>query len=385
VHPAVLRLIMDSLRYFVLECHVDGFRFDLASTLARQFYDVDRLSTFFDTIHQDPVLSQVKLIAEPWDVGPGGYQVGNFPVLWSEWNGMYRDTMRDFWRGEASIADFASRFTGSSDLYGDDGRRPFASVNFVTAHDGFTLNDLVTYNDKHNEANEEGNRDGTDDNRSWNHGVEGPTDDEHVNVLRARQRRNFLTTLLLSQGVPMLLGGDEMCRTQHGNNNGWCQDSELSWYDWNIGDDGHALQAFTRRLLTLRREEPVFRREHFLAGESQEMGLPDAWWFRTDGRRMTRRDWENPEHRWLGVFLNGGATNTRDRHGQPVIGASFLVLFNSHHEDVVFKLPAARFGTRWTVELTTAVPDRERGSEDYRARGDCYVSARSITVLRRAS
>src|SRR5436305_2240857 len=232
VHPSVLRLIMDSLRYFVTECHVDGFRFDLASALAREFYDVDRLSAFFDTIHQDPVLSQVKLIAEPWDVGPGGYQVGNFPVLWAEWNGIYRDIMRDFWRTEANVGEFASRFTGSSDLYQHDGRSPYASVNFITAHDGFTLRDLVSYNDKHNEANGENNQDGTDDNRSWNHGAEGQTDDPEINTLRVRQQRNFLTTLLLSQGTPMLLGGDEMDRSQGGNNNGWCQDSEISWFDW---------------------------------------------------------------------------------------------------------------------------------------------------------
>jgi isoamylase len=387
VHPAVLRLIMDSLRYFVQECHVDGFRFDLASALARQFYDVDRLSTFFDTIHQDPVLSQVKLIAEPWDVGPGGYQVGNFPVLWSEWNGPYRDTMRDFWRGHAPVADFASRFTGSSDLYADDGRRPFASINFVTAHDGFTLNDLVSYNDKHNEANQEGNRDGTDDNRSWNCGAEGDTDDPGILALRGRQRRNFLTTLLLSQGVPMLLGGDEVCRTQNGNNNGWCQDSELSWFDWDRASSPAAQEQleFTRRLIALRRNEPVFRRAHFLEGEQPAPGLPDVWWFRLDGRRMTRRDWENHEQRWLGVFLNGEDTGTRDPHGNPLRGDSFLILFNAHHEDAVFKLPAGRFGTRWTVELTTADPSRTPGAETYRARGDCYVTARSITVLRRVS
>jgi glycogen operon protein len=385
VSPAVLRMIMDSLRYFVLECHVDGFRFDLASALARQFYDVDRLGTFFDTIHQDPVLSQVKLIAEPWDVGPGGYQVGNFPVLWSEWNGMYRDTVRDFWRGQASIADFASRFTGSSDLYGDDGRSPFASINFVTAHDGFTLRDLVSYNDKHNEANQEGNRDGTDDNRSWNCGVEGETDDPEVLKLRAKQQRNFLTTLMLSQGVPMLLGGDELCRTQYGNNNAWCQDNEISWYEWKIGEYGQQLLDFTRRLTALRRGEPVFRREHFLAGEQSTPGLPDVWWFRLDGRRMTRRDWDDHGHRSLGVFLNGEATGARDRHGRPVEGDSFLVLFNAHHEDVVFKLPAARFGTRWSVELTTAAPWIEPCAQTYKARGECFLSARSITVLRRVS
>ena len=241
MHPSVLRLIMDSLRYFVIDCHVDGFRFDLASALAREFYDVDRLSAFFDTIHQDPVLSQVKLIAEPWDVGPGGYQVGNFPILWAEWNGIYRDTIRDFWRGQGTVAELARRFTGSSDLYQSDGRRPSASINFVTAHDGFTLNDLVSYNEKHNEANLEDNRDGTDDNRSWNCGVEGPTDDPGVNELRERQLRNFLTTLFLSQGVPMLLGGDELGRTQRGNNNAYCQDNEISWFDWQLGDRARGL------------------------------------------------------------------------------------------------------------------------------------------------
>jgi isoamylase len=384
VHPSVLRLIMDSLRYFVIDCHVDGFRFDLASALAREFYDVDRLSAFFDTIHQDPVLSQVKLIAEPWDVGPGGYQVGNFPVLWSEWNGIYRDVMRDVWRGEGSMGEFARRFTGSSDLYAEDGRRPFASINFITAHDGFTLHDLVSYNDKHNEANQEGNRDGTDDNRSWNCGAEGPTDDPEINELRARQRRNFLTTLMLSQGTPMLLGGDEVCRTQMGNNNGWCQDNEISWYDWDLGDDGKALTDFTRRLITLRREEVVFTRAHFPVGEQSTPGLPDVWWFRLDGRRMTRRDWETPEYRWLGVFLNGQETGTRDRQGNPVTGDSFLVLFNTGHEDVTFKLPAQRFGAEWELELTTAAPELERGARTYRSREDCAVTSRSVTVLRRA-
>jgi isoamylase len=383
VHPAVLRLIMDSLRYFVLECHVDGFRFDLASALARQFYEVDRLSAFFDTIHQDPVLSQVKLIAEPWDVGPGGYQVGNFPVLWSEWNGIYRDVMRDFWRGQAPVSEFASRFTGSSDLYQSDGRKPFASINFITAHDGFTLSDLVSYNEKHNEANKEDNRDGTDDNRSWNCGVEGPTDDPEVNALRARQRRNFLTTLVLSQGVPMMLGGDEICRTQYGNNNAWCQDNEISWVEWRLGDEGRALKEFSKRLIRLRREEPVFRRERFLAGEQSSPGLPDVWWFRLDGRRMTRRDWENPDHKWLGVFLNGQDTGTRDGHGHPVNGDSFLVMFNAHHEDMLFRLPAQRFGSRWELELTTAAPELERGTHRYRPRDEVRVTSRSITVLRR--
>src|SRR5437764_506883 len=287
-NPAVLRLIMDSLRYWVTECHVDGFRFDLASALARELYDVDRLSAFFDTIHQDPVLSQVKLIAEPWDVGPGGYQVGNFPVLWTEWNGVYRDTMRDFWRGADGVASFALRFTGSSDLYQDDGRRPFASINFVTAHDGFPLADLVSYNEKHNEANLEENQDGTDDNRSWNCGVEGPTDDPEVNALRARQHRNFLTTLFLSQGVPMLLGGDEIGRTQGGNNNAWCQDNEISWVDWSCVDAG--LLSFTRELIALRRAHPVFRRHRYLTGvEAAELG-----WFTPAGTPMTAEAWGDP-------------------------------------------------------------------------------------------
>src|SRR5215207_1264113 len=284
VHLSVLRLIMDSLRYFVMDCHVDGFRFDLASALARQLHDVDRLHAFFDIIHQDPVLSQVKLIAEPWDVGPGGYQVGNFPVLWSEWNGIYRDTMRDFWRGEAHVGEFANRLTGSSDLYQDDGRHPFASIHFITAHDGFTLRDLVSYNEKHNEANKEGNRDGTDDNRSWNHGVEGETDDPEINAARDRQQRNFLATLLLSQGTPMMLGGDEFGRTQGGNNNGWCQDSEISWFDWSLVERNAEVLAFTKRLIALRRAHAVFRRREFLFGREVEgSGLPDAAWFGADG------------------------------------------------------------------------------------------------------
>jgi isoamylase len=309
--------------------------------------------------------------------------VGNFPVLWSEWNGIYRDVMRDFWRGQAPVSEFASRFTGSSDLYQSDGRKPFASINFITAHDGFTLSDLVSYNEKHNEANMEDNRDGTDDNRSWNCGAEGPTDDPEVNALRARQRRNFLTTLVLSQGVPMMLGGDEICRTQYGNNNAWCQDNEISWVEWRLGDEGRALKEFSKRLIRLRREEPVFRRERFLAGEQSSPGLPDVWWFRLDGRRMTRRDWENPDHKWLGVFLNGQDTGTRDGHGRPVNGDSFLAMFNAHHEDMLFRLPAQRFGSRWELELTTAAPELERGAHRYRPRDELRVTSRSITVLRR--
>jgi isoamylase len=379
VHPSVLRLIMDSLRYFVTECRVDGFRFDLASALAREFYEVDRLSAFFDTIHQDPVLSQVKLIAEPWDVGPGGYQVGNFPVLWTEWNGIYRDTMRDFWRGQAAVADFASRFTGSSDLYQSDGRRPFASINFVTAHDGFTLADLVSYNEKHNEANLEGNRDGTNDNRSWNHGVEGPTDDPAIVALRARQQRNFLTTLLLSQGVPMLLGGDELGRTQRGNNKAWCQDNELSWIDWEAADA--ELLAFARRLIKLRRTHPVFHRGRFLEGRIvMGSNAPDVWWFRPDGRRMTQADWRRGDARMLGVFLNGEEIPTPDSRGGRVLDDSFLLLFNAHHEPLVFTLPPRRFGRRWTLELSTADP--EASGEVFPARGLTPVEPRAIVLLR---
>jgi isoamylase len=384
VHPSVLRLIMDSLRYFAIDCHVDGFRFDLAAALAREFYDVDRLSAFFDTIHQDPVLSQVKLIAEPWDVGPGGYQVGNFPILWTEWNGLYRDCIRDFWRGRCGLAEFTQRFSGSSDLYQFDGRRPFASINFVTAHDGFTLNDLVSYDEKHNEANLEDNRDGTDDNRSWNCGAEGPTDDPEVCALRDRQMRNFLTTLLLSQGVPMLLGGDEMARTQHGNNNAYCQDNEISWFHWDLDERQGRLLEFTRRLIHFRAAHPVFRRTQFLTGDSPlGSGLPDSWWFRPDGRKMTRRDWGDDQLRSIGLFLNGDEIPTRTRQGEHVTDESFLLLFNSHHEEVTFRLPPRRFGQRWKLELSTARPDAEEGEHNFTARSDLVVEGRSIVLLRR--
>jgi glycogen operon protein len=384
VHPSVLRLIMDSLRYFVIDCHVDGFRFDLASALAREFYEVDRLSAFFDTIHQDPVVSQVKLIAEPWDVGPGGYQVGNFPILWTEWNGIYRDTMRDFWRGEENVADFVTRFTGSSDLYASDGRLPFASINFVTAHDGFTLRDLVSYNEKHNEANGEGNQDGTDDNRSWNHGAEGPTDDPEIRELRLRQIRNFLTTLLLSQGVPMLLGGDEFGRTQGGNNNAWCQDNEISWYDWEWGDEERALFEFTKRLVWLRRNHPVFHRPKYFEGKSSPgADLPDVWWMRPDGRRMTQRDWRRGDARAIGVFLNGDEIPATNPRGEPVVDESFLLLFNAHYEPIEFKLPTKRFGTRWRLEVSTADPDAEAGARSYPSRASLMVESRSVVVLRR--
>jgi isoamylase len=379
VHPSVLRLIMDSLRYFVLECHVDGFRFDLAAALAREFYDVDRLSAFFDTIHQDPVISQVKLIAEPWDVGPGGYQVGNFPVLWAEWNGKYRDAVRDFWRGQASVGEFAQRFTGSADLYQANGRDTFASINFVTAHDGFTLRDLVSFNAKHNDANGEDGKDGTDDNRSWNHGVEGETDDPEVAALRARQQRNFLTTLLLSQGVPMLLGGDELGRTQHGNNNAWCQDNEVSWFDWGAADA--ELLEFARALIRLRREHPVFRRSSFLTGTSPRgSGLPDVWWFRPDGRRMSQHDWQSPETRTLGVFLNGDEIRSRTPHGEPILDDSFLLLLNAHLDPVEFTLPTRRFGTRWALEFATGAEPQG----PLAARSRVSVQGHSLTLLRRA-
>ena len=374
---------MDSLRYWVSECHVDGFRFDLAAALAREFFDVDRLSAFFDTIHQDPIISQVKLIAEPWDVGPGGYQVGNFPVLWSEWNGVYRDAVRDYWRGRESNGNFASRLSGSSDLYAADGRDPFASINFITAHDGFTLADLVSYEHKHNQANLEDNRDGTDDNRSWNCGVEGPTDDPEIAALRARQERNFLTTMLLSQGTPMVLGGDEMGRTQNGNNNAWCQDDELSWYDWSETAAKAELRAFTRRLIRLRREHPTFRRESFLRGlELKGSGLPDVWWFRPDGRKMTARDWQSAEP-VLGMFLNGKEIPTPGPRGETIEDDSFMVLFNAHHEDRVFLLPRRRFGAQWALELSTAEPEAEPASVTFTARTEVPVVSHSIVVLKR--
>ena len=379
VHPSVLRLIMDSLRYWVIDCHVDGFRFDLAAALARELHDVDRLATFFDVIHQDPVLSQVKLIAEPWDVGPGGYQVGNFPVLWAEWNDRYRDTMRDVWRTHSDVAAFARRFTGSSDLYQEDGRHPSASVNYVTAHDGFTLADLVSYERKHNEANGEENRDGTDDNRSWNCGVEGPSDDPAVRALRARQQRNLLATLLLSQGVPMLLGGDELGRTQQGNNNAWCQDNELSWVDWELDEEQQALLAFTRRLLGLRRAHPVFRRPRFLDGQAPPSEVPDSWWFRPDGRRMTRSNWETPGTSVVGLFLNGHDLDARTAEGETIVDDSFLLLVNASPDDVTFVLPPRRFGARWRLELRTDEPGAEATS--FPARGRVETFARSLILL----
>ncbi len=331
-HHESLRLIMDSLRYWVTEMHVDGFRFDLASSLAREFHEVDRLAAFFDLVNQDPIVSQVKLIAEPWDVGEGGYQVGGFPPLWTEWNGKYRDTVRDFWRGEpASLGEFAARFTGSSDLYEADNRRPIASINFVTAHDGFTLDDLVSYNDKHNEANGEDNNDGESHNRSWNHGVEGPTDDPEVEVLRERQKRNILTTLLLSQGVPMIAHGDELGRTQRGNNNVYCQDNELSWIDWDAARDNDVLTVFTASLTALRAAHPIFRRQRFFQGRPiQGSNKEDIAWLHPDGRDMADKDWhaDNPS---LMIYLNGDGIPDRDQLGERVRDDSFLLLFNAGH------------------------------------------------------
>jgi len=383
-HPHVLQLIMDSLRYWVTEMHVDGFRFDLAATLARQFHEVDRLSAFFDLIQQDPVVSQVKLIAEPWDIGEGGYQVGNFPPLWSEWNGKYRDTVRDYWRGEnQTMAEFAYRLTGSSDLYEATGRRPWASINFVTAHDGFTLNDLVSYNEKHNEANGEDNRDGTDDNRSWNCGVEGPTDDPAVLELRARQRRNFLVTLLLAQGIPMVLGGDELGRTQQGNNNAYCQDNEISWFDWERVDG--SLLEFSRRLIRLRREHPIFRRRRFFQGRPLHGSeVSDIDWFRPDGTEMDDDDWEVGFAKSLGVFLNGEAIPTPDARGEPVMDDSFLLFFNAYEEPLDFTIPPADFGEAWVRDLDTNVGFVDEG--DHAKPGDkVTVEGRGIVVLRRTT
>ena len=380
-HPQVLQLIMDSLRYWVLEMHVDGFRFDLASTLARELHEVDRLSAFFDLIHQDPVISQVKLIAEPWDVGEGGYQVGNFPVLWSEWNGRYRDTVRDFWRGEpGAMADFAYRLTGSSDLYEETGRRPHASINFLTAHDGFTLADLVAYNEKHNLANGEDNRDGESNNRSWNSGAEGPTDDPAILALRQRQQRNLLATLLLSQGAPMLLGGDELGRTQGGNNNAYCQDNPVSWYDWAHAD--LPLLDFTTRLIAFREQHPVFRRRRFFQGRPiHGEDLVDIEWFTTDGIEMAEADWGQDHVRDLCVLLAGDAIPTRDERGEPIRDDTFYLLFNARDEAIEARIPVDR-GTTWRTVLDTAADEPFPRSPLVFKSGDRVpMAARSVVVL----
>lgn len=376
---------MDSLRYWVRDMHVDGFRFDLAATLARQFHEVDRLSAFFDIVQQDPVISQVKLIAEPWDLGDGGYQVGGFPPLWSEWNGRYRDTVRDFWRGEPStLAEFASRLSGSSDLYEHSGRRPLASVNFITAHDGFTLRDLVSYNDKHNEANGEDGRDGESFNRSWNCGVEGPTDDPAIEELRARQQRNFLATLLFSQGVPMISHGDELGRTQQGNNNVYCQDNELSWVDWDLDGTREALLAFTRTVVHLRRDHPVFRRRRFFAGAPERGGesdLRDIAWLNPTGEHMSDEQWQERLARAVMVFLNGDAIAEPDLRGEPIVDDSFLVLFNAQPDDADFVLPGEDYGHAWTVVLDT---DTHLTPGDHLAAGaQVTLSGRSLVLLTR--
>ncbi|MEU6511588.1 glycogen debranching protein GlgX [Streptomyces sp. NPDC046942] len=388
-HPFVLQLIMDSLRYWVTEMHVDGFRFDLAATLARQFHEVDRLSAFFDLIQQDPVISRVKLIAEPWDVGEGGYQVGNFPPLWSEWNGKYRDAVRDFWRAErGSLGEFASRLTGSSDLYQHSRRRPRASVNFVTAHDGFTLRDLVSYNDKHNEANGEDNRDGESHNRSWNCGAEGDTEDPAVLELRARQQRNLLATLLLSQGIPMLCHGDELGRTQCGNNNAYCQDNPISWVDWELTGEQRSLTEFTRYLIALRAAHPVLRRRRFFRGETAtnaDQPLPDLMWLRPDAREMTGRDWQRGDAHSVAAFLNGDAIAERDSYGRRMTDDSFLLLVNGYWEPVDFRLPGTMFAERWATLIDTADPDGIPDEREHKAGTRVRVEARSLVVLSRPS
>ena len=384
-YPHALQLIMDSLRYWVLDAHVDGFRFDLASALARELHDVDRLSAFFDLVQQDPVVSQVKLIAEPWDVGEGGYQVGNFPPLWSEWNGKYRDTVRDFWRGEPStLPEFASRLSGSSDLYETSGRRPVASINFVTCHDGFTLADLVSYDRKHNEANGEGGADGSDDNRSWNCGAEGPTEDRAVLELRSRQRRNLLATLFCSQGVPMLLAGDELGRTQGGNNNAYCQDNEVSWVDWSLAASQADQLEFACELAAFRRDHVVFRRRRFFrGGPDGGDGLADIAWLTPSGREMAGRDWGTPYARAMMVFLNGDAITEPGPRGEPVRDDTFLILL-SRHEPVTFTLPGPKFGRCWSVALDTAAGRAAEGSENgHRPGGQIVLAGYAMMVLRR--
>ena len=385
--PFVLQLLMDSLRYWITEMHVDGFRFDLASTLARELHDVDRLSAFFDVIQQDPVVRTVKLIAEPWDVGDGGYQVGNFPPGWSEWNGKYRDTMRDFWRGEeAGLGEFAYRFTGSSDLYEGDGRRPGASVNFITAHDGFTLRDLVSYNEKHNEANGEDNNDGDSHNRSWNCGAEGETDDPEIEALRLRQQRNFLATLFLSQGVPMLVGGDEMGRTQGGNNNGYCQDNEISWFDWALRDENLALLGFARRLMDLRKEHPLLRRRKWFQGRPlRGENVADIAWLDPSGDEMTDEQWQDSYAKSLAVFLNGDAIPQTNAQGEPITDDSLLILFNAWDQGVDFTMPAERFAASWAVVIDTTDPAVQEGSQTLKAGEHVIVGGRSVIVLRKVT
>lgn len=387
-HAQVLKLIMDSLRYWVTHMHVDGFRFDLASALARELYEVDSLAAFFDIIHQDPTLAGVKLIAEPWDIGEGGYQVGNFPVLWSEWNGKYRDTMRDYWRGEESgLGEFAYRFTGSPDLYFQtNGRQPNASINFITAHDGFTLNDLVSYNEKHNEANGENSMDGESHNRSWNCGAEGETDDPEVLRLREQQRRNMLTTLILSQGIPMLLGGDEMGRSQKGNNNGYCQDSEISWFNWDLVEGNEELLNFTRELIFFRRQHPVFRRRKWFQGQSiRGKGISDIAWFNPDGTEMSDEEWDIGYAKSIGVFLDGGQIPSPGPQGQRISDDSFLLFFNAHYEMIEFAVPDGLSTKEWTVVIDTKEPRFVKEEKVYTGSQAVPVTGRSVVVLRRTA
>jgi|HubBroStandDraft_2_1064218.scaffolds.fasta_scaffold40834_1 isoamylase len=382
-HPRVLQLIMDSLRYWVLEMHVDGFRFDLAATLARELHEVDRLGAFLDIIHQDPVLSQVKLIAEPWDVGEGGYQVGNFPVGWAEWNDRYRDTVRAYWKGDGGVAgDLAYRITGSSDLYAHSGRRPYASINFVTAHDGFTLQDLVSYNEKHNDANGENNQDGNNNNLSWNCGVEGPTDDPNILALRAKQKRNLLATLLLSQGVPMLYQGDDIGHTQLGNNNAYCQDSSISWVNWDLQPQDRDLLAFVQRLINLRKRHPIFRRRHFFQGRPiKGANIKDVLWLNPAGHEMSEDEWRDSSVRCLGMFLSGQGLDETDERGRRLSDENFLVLLNAHHEDVEFVLPAYRPGARWTAWMDTSREGGLRPADTYDSGASYPLQARSMVVL----
>ncbi len=384
--PQVLQLIMDSLRYWVLEMHVDGFRFDLAAALAREFHEVDRLGAFFDIIHQDPVISQVKLIAEPWDLGEGGYQVGNFPVGWTEWNGRYRDDVRRFWKGdEGTVSELATRLCGSSDLYESSGRRPSASINFVTAHDGFALHDLLSYDHKHNEANGEENHDGSDDNHSWNHGVEGPTEDKAIIELRERQKRNFLATLLFSQGVPMICGGDEIGRTQQGNNNAYCQDNEISWYDWNLDERKRALLDYTSQLIAFRRKHPNLRRHKYFQGRAiRGSEIKDVVWMRADGVEMTDEEWAAGWHRALGLRLNGDATDIRDERGQRVTDDTLLLLVNAHHEPIPFVLPAFVPDSRWAVVFDTNRPNLKPEQETLAGQESITMESRSLIMLRLA-
>ena len=379
-HPQTLQLIMDSLRYWVNDMHVDGFRFDLAAALARSLHEVDQLSSFFTLIHQDPTLSQIKMIAEPWDVGPGGYQVGNFPVRWAEWNGRYRDAMRAFWRGDGGTAsELAYRLTGSSDIYENDGRKPYMSINFVTCHDGFTLADLVSYSEKHNEANGEDNKDGNDNNLSFNCGAEGPTDDPEIRGVRAKQQRNFLATLLLSQGTPMISHGDERGRTQGGNNNGYCQDNALSWLDWQLDDERRDLLEFTKRLTALRRAHPVLRRATFFKGRPlRGSQVSDILWFRHDGSDMADEDWSNAENRSLGVFLAGEGIDEPDGDGNPISDDDFLLLINSHAEPIDFSLPFEKDERPWTLLVDTA---NDRAEEQRQGGEKTTLSAASLKLL----